>query len=71
MSAEFLLLCAFGAVVPDGYGVCYNPQNNRILFAMSTFRKCAETDTTTFGVMLKESLQAMKDVISHQYSSKL
>jgi len=71
MSADFLLLCAFGAVVPDGYGICYNPQNNRILYAVSAFRKCAETDTTRFGVKLKESLQAMKDVISHQHSSKL
>ncbi|XP_065916864.1 carnitine O-acetyltransferase-like isoform X2 [Dysidea avara] len=71
MPAEFLLLCAFGAVVPDGYGVCYNPQNNRILFTVSTFRKCPETDTAQFGVKLMESLQTMKDVIIHQHSPKL
>ncbi|XP_065885479.1 carnitine O-acetyltransferase-like isoform X2 [Dysidea avara] len=64
MPAEFLLLCAFGAVVPDGYGVCYNPQNNRILYTVSTFSNCVETDTAQFGVKLMESLQAMKDVIT-------
>ena len=64
MPAEFLLLCAFGAVVPDGYGVCYNPQNNRILYTVSTSRKCIETDTAQFGLKLMESLWAMKDVIT-------
>jgi len=71
MSADNLLLCAFGAVVPDGYGVCYNPQNNRILFAVSTFRKCVETDTARFGINLMDSLQTMKGIISRQHSPKL
>ncbi|XP_065916399.1 carnitine O-acetyltransferase-like isoform X2 [Dysidea avara] len=72
MPADFPLLCAFGAMVPDGYGICYNPQNDNILLTVSTCRDCAETDTTQFGMKLMESLQVMKDVMScHQSLSKL
>jgi len=60
------LLCAFGAVVPDGYAICYTIQNSRILYTVSTYRSCVETDSTQFGIILKESLQAMKDITSHQ-----
>ena len=65
------LLCAFGAVVTDGYGVSYVFQNSSILYTTSTYRRCAETDTAQFGMKLKESLLAMKDVISDQHSPKL
>jgi len=65
------LLVAFGAVVSDGYAVAYNIQNSRILLATSTFRSCAKTDTAQFGMKLKESLLAMKDVVSDQHSPKL
>ena len=69
MPSEFLLICAFGAEAPDGYTVCYNPQQKRILFTVSTFRKCAETDTSQFGQKLMESLQEMKDILSHHSSN--
>ena len=72
MPADFPLLCAFGAIVPDGYGICYNPQNEIILLTVSTCRDCTETSTTNFGMELMESLRGMRDIMSaHRSSSKL
>uniref|UniRef100_A0A8C7E6C4 Carnitine O-acetyltransferase n=1 Tax=Naja naja TaxID=35670 RepID=A0A8C7E6C4_NAJNA len=34
----------FGPVVPDGYGVCYNPMEEHINFAISAFNSCSETN---------------------------
>jgi len=69
MPADSPLLCAFGAIVPDGYGICYNPQNDKILFTVSTCRGCKETSTTDFGMKLMESLREMRDVMNYQHSS--
>ncbi|KAG7254703.1 hypothetical protein CRUP_001931, partial [Coryphaenoides rupestris] len=35
----------FGPVVPDGYAVCYNPKEEHINLAVSSFNTSAETDT--------------------------
>lgn len=69
MPADFPLLCAFGAIVPDGYGICYNPNDDKILITVSTYKNCAETNTTQFGIKLMESLRAMRDIMSCQQSS--
>ena len=57
-----VFLC-FGAVVPDGYGVCYSPQDNRTVFVVSSFRSCLETDSQVFGAKLMESMREMKEVL--------
>ena len=57
-----MILC-FGAVVPDGYGVCYNPQENNIIFSISSFHSCPDTDSLLFVIKLKESLKEMKETI--------
>lgn len=56
-----IYLC-FGAVVPDGYGVCYNPQSDQFILSVSSFRDCPETDSLLFGSKLVESLQEMREV---------
>ena len=58
-----IFLC-FGAVVPDGYGVCYNPQEKRVTFAVSSFRSHPDTDSLLFGSKLKESLREMEAVLT-------
>lgn len=63
---ETMLLSGFGPVVPDGYGVCYNPQEKRLLFAISSFKKCHETDTTKFATKLFEALHQIKNIIEIQ-----
>ena len=62
-TAEHDIFLCFGAVVPNGYGVCYNPQNNRVAFAVSCFRSCPETDSQVFGAKLMESMREMQAVL--------
>ena len=62
-TAEHDIFLCFGAVVPNGYGVCYNPQNHRVTFAVSSFRSCPETDSQVFGAKLMESMREMQAVL--------
>ena len=57
-----IFLC-FGPVVPDGYGVCYNPQEKRILLAVSSFHDYPHTDSMLFADKLGESLREMKQAV--------
>ncbi len=67
------LFLTFGAVVEDGYGVCYNPQEDQLLLAVSSWHHYPNTDSQLFGSRLAESLREMKDVLvaSKGLSSKL
>ncbi|XP_032683795.1 carnitine O-acetyltransferase-like isoform X2 [Odontomachus brunneus] len=58
-SASFM---CYGPVVPDGYGCCYNPRAKDILFACSSFKSCAETNTKDFAHVLKQTLCDMRDI---------
>ena len=51
-------------MVPDGYGVCYNPQETKITVSVSSFRGCPETDSLLFGAKLAESLREMQAVMT-------
>lgn len=53
------VLC-FGPVVPDGYGFCYNPRANQILYVVSAFRSSYETDSQNFANRINESLMDIK-----------
>ena len=33
----------YGPVVENGYGASYNPQSDRIVFCISSFKNCADT----------------------------
>lgn len=46
----------------DGYGVCYNPQEERIYISVSSFRHCPHTDSVLFAKKLTESLREMKNI---------
>ncbi|KAG8551810.1 hypothetical protein GDO81_004281 [Engystomops pustulosus] len=56
------MFCCYGPVVPNGYGACYNPQPESILFCISSFRDCKETSSDTFAKAVEESLTAMGDL---------
>ena len=58
------MICAFGPVTPDGYGICYNPQKQQIIFTITSFKKSLATDSAKFSTLLCEALQEMKDVIN-------
>ncbi|XP_039620354.1 carnitine O-acetyltransferase isoform X4 [Polypterus senegalus] len=61
----------FGPVVPDGYGVCYNPMDDHINFAISAYNSCAETNAAHLSHLLEEALLDMRDVIIQLPKSKL
>ncbi|NXQ58260.1 CLAT acetyltransferase, partial [Anthoscopus minutus] len=56
------MFCCYGPVVPDGYGACYNPQPEHILFCISSFKECNETSSDTFAKAVEESLLAMREL---------
>ncbi|XP_060768540.1 carnitine O-acetyltransferase isoform X2 [Neoarius graeffei] len=61
----------FGPVVPDGYGVCYNPMEKHINFAVSAFNSCADTNATRLAHALEEALLDMKSLVEQTVKSKL
>ena len=50
----------YGAVVPDGYGVSYNPYPDTVIFCICSFHSCSKTDSRRFASALQESLKEMK-----------
>ncbi|XP_002190953.5 choline O-acetyltransferase [Taeniopygia guttata] len=56
------MFCCYGPVVPNGYGACYNPQPEHLLFCISSFKECKETSSHLFAKAVEESLLAMRDL---------
>ncbi|KAL2750069.1 carnitine O-acetyltransferase-like isoform X1 [Vespula maculifrons] len=52
----------YGPVVPEGYGCCYNPRENDILFRCSPFKSSTKADATQFANTLKETLCRMRNL---------
>ncbi|XP_069741551.1 choline O-acetyltransferase [Narcine bancroftii] len=52
----------YGPVVPDGYGVAYNPHLDQIIFCISSFNYCNETSSTMFAKAVEKSFKEMKDL---------
>lgn len=62
----------YGPLVPDGYGCCYNPGNNYILFGLSDYKDCPTTNLNDFQNSLEESLDQMRDhLLADGLQSKL
>uniref|UniRef100_A0A8D3CSL4 Carnitine O-acetyltransferase n=1 Tax=Scophthalmus maximus TaxID=52904 RepID=A0A8D3CSL4_SCOMX len=61
----------FGPVVPDGYGVCYNPMSDHINFSVSAFNACEETDAARLARTLEESLLDMRTLLDQTPRAKL
>lgn len=58
------MFCCYGPVVPNGYGACYNPQPEAILFCISSFNNCKETSSAKFAEAVGASLLDMRDLCS-------
>ncbi|NXI25455.1 CLAT acetyltransferase, partial [Sterrhoptilus dennistouni] len=63
------MFCCYGPVVPNGYGACYNPQPEHILFCISSFKECKETSSDTFAKAVEDSLLAMRDLCTKSSSA--
>ena len=56
------MFCCYGPVVPDGYGACYNPQSDHVLFCVSSFRDSPQTRSEEFVQTLEQGLVEMRDL---------
>ncbi|KAI4878141.1 hypothetical protein NFI96_007717 [Prochilodus magdalenae] len=54
---------SIGPMVPDGYGVCYNPMDDHINFAVTAFNSCEETHATKLAQSLEDALLDMKPLL--------
>ncbi|XP_030631199.1 carnitine O-acetyltransferase isoform X2 [Chanos chanos] len=61
----------FGPVVPDGYGVCYNPMESHINFAVSAFNSCADTNAARMAHSLEDALLDMRGLLEQTPKAKL
>uniref|UniRef100_A0A8D0E839 Carnitine O-acetyltransferase n=1 Tax=Salvator merianae TaxID=96440 RepID=A0A8D0E839_SALMN len=61
----------FGPVVPDGYGVCYNPLDEHINFAVSAFNSCADTNAAQMAHYLEAALLDMRRLLQSHPRAKL
>ena len=53
----------FGPLVPDGYGVCYNPMDEHINIAITAFNSCEETNAAKFAQAVEDSLLDMRALL--------
>ncbi|XP_061546793.1 choline O-acetyltransferase [Phycodurus eques] len=56
------MFCCYGPVVPNGYGVCYNPQSDHFVFCVSSFRESPHTCSSQFIKSLERGLLNMRDL---------
>ncbi|XP_014768157.2 choline O-acetyltransferase, partial [Octopus bimaculoides] len=52
----------YGPVVPDGYGVCYNPHSDYIVAVVTSFRSHSETRSDYFAFTLESSFLQMYEL---------
>ena len=53
---------SYGPVVPDGYGVCYNPHPHNIVVCICAFKSNAETQSDHFALTLESSFLQMQEL---------
>uniref|UniRef100_A0A3P9KAV8 Choline O-acetyltransferase n=1 Tax=Oryzias latipes TaxID=8090 RepID=A0A3P9KAV8_ORYLA len=56
------MFCCYGPVVPNGYGACYNPQSDHIIFCVSSFWEDTETSSAVFVTALNEGLLEIREL---------
>ncbi|XP_058473117.1 carnitine O-acetyltransferase [Solea solea] len=61
----------FGPVVLNGYGVCYNPMNDHINFAVSSFNTCEETNAWRLAQAVEGALLDLRTLLEQTPRAKL
>ncbi|XP_034415218.1 choline O-acetyltransferase-like [Cyclopterus lumpus] len=56
------MFCCYGPVTPNGYGACYNPQSDHIIFCVSSFWEKTATNSAVFVKVLNEGLLEIRDL---------
>ena len=62
---------SFGAVVNDGYGMCYNPQADDIHFSFSAWNSCADTSARRLADSMHAALADGHDILLQTPAAKL
>lgn len=63
VASKYKAVMCYGPLVEDGYGCCYNPLDDNMLFAISSFESCKETNAKRFGAAMKDSLMNMYSLL--------
>ncbi|CAL1534831.1 unnamed protein product [Lymnaea stagnalis] len=71
VASKYSSFLCFGPVVPDGYGICYNPQDNQLIFSISSFNNSPQTNSGQFSQSLTKSLLDMQTLLASHPQSKL
>lgn len=56
------MFCCYGPVLPNGYGACYNPQSDYVIFSVSSFHDSPQTCSAEFVESLARGLLDMQDL---------
>uniref|UniRef100_A0A1B0CHY9 Putative carnitine o-acyltransferase crot n=1 Tax=Lutzomyia longipalpis TaxID=7200 RepID=A0A1B0CHY9_LUTLO len=64
VASKYEAYMCYGPLVDNGYGCCYNPREDDMLFGISAFNSCPETSSKKFSMTLKESLIDMYKILS-------
>lgn len=64
VASKYEAYMCYGPLVDNGYGCCYNPREDDMLFGISAFNSCPETSAKKFSVTLKESLMDMYKILA-------
>lgn len=71
MSGNSDVVLCYGAVVPDGYGCCYNPRRDTINIAVSAFNSNPSTSAQKFREALEASLVDIRNIAASRLPSAM
>ncbi|XP_055896071.1 carnitine O-acetyltransferase-like isoform X2 [Biomphalaria glabrata] len=71
VASNYKAFLCFGPVVLDGYGICYNPQDEQFIFAISSYKSDSSTSSELFSDSLTKSLLDMQFLLASHPLSKL
>lgn len=71
VASRYKAFLCFGPVVPDGYGLCYNPQDDQIIISISSFNSNPQTNSDQFLTSLSQSLVDMQTLLASHPQAKL
>ena len=60
------MLYLLGPMFENGYGLCYSPSNDDMLFPITSFRSNEETDSDKYASYLSDALYHMKSILEKE-----
>ncbi|XP_028395002.1 carnitine O-acetyltransferase-like [Dendronephthya gigantea] len=64
IGSKYDIVACFGPVVPDGYGICYNPQSNCVRYTVTAFNSNAQTDSVKMGEAVQRSFDEIGTLLT-------